>query len=208
MAVCVGPMSNILFIDEEEATSKINIDDLYEKNMQRDLKQLSLFNKILGRVHKRIQTTTRMKRTEKFIWFLVPEFLFGEPTYNQADCIAYIVSKLVDNGFYVRYVHPHSLFVSWEQWIPSYVRNEIKKKTGKIINEKGQVVGDTRATAAGEEEEDTDATQTILNRNTAANAGAGGATKKQYTPIGQYKPSGMVYNPEILEKLEKKITFK
>ena len=31
-------MSNILFIDEEEASGKVNIDDLYERNMRRDQK--------------------------------------------------------------------------------------------------------------------------------------------------------------------------
>ena len=32
--------------------------------------------------------------------------------------------------------------------------------------------------------------------------------QKQYTPIGTYKPSGnLVYGPDILAKLEKKITF-
>ena len=195
-------MSIIIFADEEEAVVKINIDDLYDKNMKRDLKQVTLFNKMLNRVHKRIQTNTRMKRNEKYIWFLVPEFLFGEPVYDQSDCIAYIISKLVENGFYVRYVHPHSLFISWEQWIPSYVRNEIKKKTGKVINEKGQVISDTKADA--DEQDDSDPNSKLLNQNTANNSGA----KKQYTPIGQYKPSGMVYNPDILEKLEKKITFK
>ena len=195
-------MSNIVFADEEEALGKINIDDLYDKNMKRDLKQVALFNKMLNRVHKRIQTNTRMKRNEKYIWFLVPEFLFGEPVYDQSDCIAYIISKLVENGFYVRYVHPHSLFISWEQWIPSYVRNEIKKKTGKVINEKGQVISDTKADT--DELDDSDPNSKLLNQNTANNSSG----KKQYTPIGQYKPSGMVYNPDILEKLEKKITFK
>ena len=195
-------MSNILFADEEEAHGKINIDDLYDKNMKRDLKQVALFNKMLNRVHKRIQTNTRMKRNEKYIWFLVPEFLFGEPVYDQSDCIAYIISKLVENGFYVRYVHPHSLFISWEQWIPSYVRNEIKKKTGKVINEKGQVISDAKTDT--DELDDSDPNSKLLNQNTTNNSGG----KKQYTPIGQYKPSGMVYNPDILEKLEKKITFK
>jgi len=195
-------MSNIIFADEEEALGKINIDDLYDKNMKRDLKQVALFNKMLNRVHKRIQTNTRMKRNEKYIWFLVPEFLFGEPVYDQSDCIAYIISKLVENGFYVRYVHPHSLFISWEQWIPSYVRNEIKKKTGKVINEKGQVISDAKTDT--DELDDSDPNSKLLNQNTTNNSGG----KKQYTPIGQYKPSGMVYNPDILEKLEKKITFK
>ena len=198
-------MSNILLIDEQEATGKINIDDLYETNMRRDQRQLSLFNKILNRVHKRINTTSRMKRNEKFVWFTVPEFLFGEPTYDQGDCIAYLVAKLVDNGFRVQYMHPHTLFIGWEHWVPSYVRNEIKRKTGKIINERGQVVGDADGGADG------GSAGEIVDPNMAMRNLASGATSapaaKQYTPIDKYKPAGMVYNPEIFEKLEKKITL-
>jgi len=199
-------MSNILLIDEQEATGKINIDDLYETNMRRDQRQLSLFNKILNRVHKRINTTSRLKRNEKFVWFTVPEFLFGEPTYDQGDCIAYLVAKLVDNGFRVQYMHPHTLFIGWEHWVPSYVRNEIKRKTGKIINEKGQVVGDTKADpdAIGA----ADPTAAIMNTGPGPGPGPGaGPAAKQYTPIDNYKPAGIVYNPEIFEKLEKKITL-
>jgi Family of unknown function (DUF5759) len=193
-------MSNILFADEEEARGKINIDELYERNMQRDLRQLSVFNKILNRVHKRISTNTRLKRNEKYIWFLVPQFIFGEPAYDQAECIAYLVSKLVENGFHCRYVHPNSIFISWEQWIPSYVRTEIKKKTGKIINEKGQLVGDT----SEEAESDTNMDRSLLNDGTSS--ASSNTNKRTYTPITQYKPSGMVYNPDILDKLEKKFT--
>jgi len=201
-------MSNILLIDEQEATGKINIDDLYETNMRRDQRQLSLFNKILNRVHKRINTTSRLKRNEKFVWFTVPEFLFGEPTYDQGDCIAYLVAKLVDNGFRVQYMHPHTLFIGWEHWVPSYVRNEIKRKTGKIINEKCQLVGDTKADpdAIGA----VDPTAAIMNTGAGPGPGPGhgsGPAAKQYTPIDNYKPAGIVYNPEIFEKLEKKITL-
>lgn len=205
-------MSNILLLEEEEASGKINIDDLYETNMKRDLRQLSLFNKLLNRVHKRINTNSRMKRNEKFVWFTVPEFLFGEPTYDQGDCIAYLVAKLVDNGFRVQYIHPNTLFISWEHWIPSYVRNEVKKKTGKIINEKGQIIGDTKAPAnddeqgmGGDSAYPTDSTDP--NARLFGQSGNLGPAAKRYTPIDKYKPAGIVYNPDIFEKLEKKITF-
>lgn len=52
-------MSNFIHENEEEVKGKINIDDLYEKEQRTDLKQLSIFNKLLNRVHKRIQTTSR-----------------------------------------------------------------------------------------------------------------------------------------------------
>ena len=215
-------MSNILLLEEEEASGKINIDELYETNMKRDLRQLSLFNKLLNRVHKRINTNSRMKRNEKFVWFAVPEFLFGEPTYDQGDCIAYLVAKLVDNGFMVQYIHPNTLFISWEHWIPSYVRNEVKKKTGKIINEKGQIIGDTKAPTTDEDgnpinsmypTESSFSTMgpmgpTDPNARLLGPSGSMGPAAKQYTPIDKYKPAGIVYNPDIFEKLEKKITFK
>jgi len=192
-------MSCLLYVDDEEASSKLNIDDLYEKKRQRDLKQLSIFNKILARIHKRIQFTGRNKRSDKHIWFTVPEFIFGEPNFDNGECVAFLVVKLEENGFYVRYMHPNTLFVSWDNWIPTYSRNEFKKKTGIIVDEKGNIVK-----KPDEEDESSDPNTRLLN--------AGGkevkGDKKQYTPVGQYKPTGnLVYNQEMLEKLEKKVSF-
>ena len=141
--------SCFLLADEEESCGKMSIDDLYEKKKNRDLKQLSIFNKILNRIHKRIKTTARLKQNDTHIFFNVPEFLFGEPCYDNANCIAYLISQLKKNGFSIRYFHPNTLLVSWDQYFPTYVRSQIKKKTGMIINEKGQHIG-----GAGFEETD------------------------------------------------------
>lgn len=190
-----------LYVNDEETTAKINIDDLYEKNQRRDLKQLSIFNKILNRIHKRITTTGRTKTNEKHIWFTVPEYIFGEPVYDKSECIAYIVTKLEDNGFHVRYMHPNTLFVSWMNWVPAYVRNEIKKKTGNVVDPFGNLVKKKDA-----DEEDDDINSGMLNGGKA-----GGPVQKdgkQYTPIDQYKPSGnLVYKPEHFQKIEKKVSF-
>jgi hypothetical protein len=129
-----------LYVTDEETNEKINIDELYEKNHRRDLKQLSVFNKLLARIHKRITTIGKTKLADKHIWFNVPEYIFGEPVYDKSECIAYLVTKLEDNGFHVRYMHPNTLFVSWMHWVPSYVRNEIKKKTGNVVDQFGNLV--------------------------------------------------------------------
>lgn len=197
-------MSCLLYVDEEEASNKINIDDLYEKKRQRDLKQLSIFNKILARIHKRIQFTGRNKRNEKHIWFTVPEFIFGEPNFDNGECVAFLIVKLEENGFHVRYMHPNTLFVSWENWIPSYTRSEFKKKTGIQVDEKGNIIK-----KPGDEEDElvdpNDPNARLLNTN---GKDSNKPQKKQYTPIAQYKPTGnLVYNPEMMEKLEKKVSF-
>jgi hypothetical protein len=184
-------MSSFLYVTDDENLKKINIDDLYENKQKRDLKQISIFNKILNRVQKRIELTARNKRNDKHIWFVIPEYIFGEPIYDKADCIAYVITKLETDKFHIRYVHPNTLFVSWEHWIPSYGRAEFKKKTGLVMDEHGQVVD--------KEEPQENGTKTISDKN--------GKIQKEYTPIGKYKPTGnLVYNPEIFEKIEKKFT--
>ena len=192
-------MSCFLFVDDEETTRKLNIDELYEKNQQRDLKQLSIFNKILNRVHGRIKSAAKIKRNDKHVWFTVPEYIFGEPIYDQGDCIAHLVVKLEENGFHVRYIHPNTLFISWENWVPAYVRNEFKKQTGKVIGEKGNIIEKKE-----DNEDDDDPNNRLLTdkQNTYQKNG------KTYTSINAYKPTGnLVYNPEMFEKIEKKVTF-
>lgn len=191
-------MSCFLYVDDEESTRKINIDDLYEKKQRRDLNQVVIFNKILNRIHKRIMYTGRNKSNDKHIWFTVPEYIFGEPIYDKGDCIAYLVTKLEENGFHIRYIHPNTLFVSWDTWVPTYVRNEIKKKTGMVLDEKGNVIdkGDNLV-------ESDDINAQLLNDK------SGNGTQKEqkkYTPIGQYKSTGnLVYNKDIFDKIEKKM---
>lgn len=190
-------MSSFLFVNDEEANRKINIDDLYEKNQQRDLKQVSIFNKILNRIHKRILTTSRTKVNDKHIWFTVPEYIFGEPCYKTGDCVGYLVVKLEENGFHVRFVYPNTLFVSWKNWVPSYVRSEVKKKTGMVIDEKGNII-------FKKEEDETDMNSRMLNDKSTDPK----KDQRQYTPINQYKPTGnLVYNQDMFEKLEKKISL-
>lgn len=193
-------MSCFLFVDEEDKQKKINIDDLYSRQKERDLKQLNIFNKILNRVHKRIQTVARTKQKDTHIWFTIPEYIFGEPIYDNGDCTAYLVTTLEENGFDIKYIHPNTLFVSWKNWVPTYVRNEIKKKTGYILDEKGNVVDKNE-----KDEESNDPNARMLNdRSQSANNTS--KSNKSYTPIDQYKPTGnLVYKPEMFENIEKKI---
>lgn len=200
-------MSVFLYTDDEEASAKVNIDELFEKKQQRDLKQLTIFNKILARCQKRIQLTARNKRMDQHIWFQVPEYIFGEPIYDKGDCIAYIVMKLQNNGFHVRYIHPNTLFVSWANYVPSYVRTEFKKKTGKLMDEKG-VVTDPRKEKEDDETKEDDINAGLLNNRNMPGQEDNVQKKetKQFTPIGNYKPTGkFVYDPNVFESLEKKL---
>jgi hypothetical protein len=197
-------MTNIFNLENiEEFSEKLNIDELYEKKRQYDLGKLALFNKILNRIHVRIKNTSRQKIDEQFCWFVVPEIIIGVPKYDQAACIAYLIDKLKNNGFNVRYIHPNTLFISWLHWIPSYVREELKKKTGLAINEYGQKILETNDDDNKLTFEPKNPNDFIINmKNTEQKSKQ---PKKEYTPIKTYKPSGnLVYGDDLLNRIEDK----
>jgi len=193
-------MSCFLYTSDSDNVDNINIDDLYNKKQQRDLRQVSIFNKILNRIHKRITVTGRNKVSDKHIWFTIPEYIFGEPVYDKADCIAYIVAKLEANKFHIRYVHPNTLFVSWSNWIPSYVRDEYRRKTGITVDELGTVISNKHDPI--EDSQSNDPNAQLLNTGATNDK-----TQKQYTSVNQYRPTGnLVYNPDMFNSIEKKTT--
>jgi len=126
--------------DNIENVEKINLDELYEKKKEQDKNKLFTYNKILARIHEKIKLTSRQKCHQQFCWFIVPEIILGVANYDHAGCIAYIVDKLQENKFMVRYTHPNLLLISWLHYVPNYVRTEFKKKTGTAIDEYGRPI--------------------------------------------------------------------
>ena len=193
-------MANIFnlenFVDFSE---KINIDELYEKKRQTDVNKLELFKKILNRIHIRIKTTAKQNTVERYCWYVIPEIIIGVPKYDQGACIAYVMDTLQKNGFQVRYFHPNTVFISWDHWVPTYVRTEIKKKTGININEYGEKIEDEK------DNDDENVYQEMTAKGINNNLEQIKNSKK-YTPINSYKPSGkLVYSEDLLNKLEGKI---
>ena len=182
-------------------SEKLNIDDLYEKKKQYDLNKLALYNKILNRIHVRIKTTSRQKVDEHFSWFVIPDVIFTVPKYDQGACVAYLLDKLKENGFQVRYIHPNTLFICWNHWVPSYVRNELKKKTGIVVDEYGNKV-------ASEEEDSMNSMDSLVKPREIATSKNSKQlqNQKNCTPIKCHKPQGnFLYDEELLNILEDKM---
>tara|TARA_X000000368_G_scaffold221931_2_gene175178 strand:+ start:3767 stop:4330 length:564 start_codon:yes stop_codon:yes gene_type:complete len=174
---------------------KINLDELYERTKKNDHNTLLSYNKILLRIHTRIRTTSRQKNNQQCCWFIVPEMIIGIPKFDTASCIAYIIDKLTENDFKVKYTHPNLLFISWNHWIPDYVREKIKKNTGMDINGNGELKKKIR------DNMDDDLGNTLL---TKSNTNA--PVNKEYKSINSYKPNGgLIYDTDMLNSVQKKL---
>ena len=118
----------------------LNIDELYETKKKNDLNRLEIYNKLLVKVHTRIKTASRIRNSDNFCHYIMPEILIGYPNYNISDCLVFIIDRLQVDGFITRYIHPNLLFISWNHWIPTHVREEYKKKNGVAIDSYGEPI--------------------------------------------------------------------
>ena len=216
-------MENLFYSREEdedvENVRKINLDELYDTKKEKDLQKLQVFNRILNRIHTKIKMTSRQKINSNFCWYVVPEVMLGIVNYDRVMCISYIVAKLEENDFQVRYTHPNLIFISWGHYIPTYVRTEFKKKTGISIDEHGNKKeegndnseegggggGGIRLITNSGGGENANIDHTLLNRNktSVASSANPNLVKKEYKPINSYKPTGnLVYSNDFLKKIE------
>lgn len=191
-------------IDKEDESLKLNLDELYNKKQQQDLNVLNNYNKILQRIHNKIKYVSKNVVNDNCCWYLMPEMVIGVPKYDYKDCTAYTIDKLRTNGFIVRYTHPNLLFISWRHWVPTYVRNEIKKKTGNAVDEYGNIINN-------EKNDNINISSNIDNKDVKDNIlfsnkqikNINTSSTKDYKDIKSYKPSGnLIYNNNLLEKLQ------
>ena len=193
-------MTTIFNIDDHSGDAcKMNLDELYETKQQRDLNTVSVYNKILSRIHTKIKTASHQRVIEQHCWFIVPEMVIGIPKYNSSECTIYIIDKLRENGFMVSYTNPNLLFISWKHWVPKYVRTELKKKTGVVVDSYGNNLNDDT-----EMQRDREYAKSASESSSIQNVMDGVSKNKKsdslFKKIDTYKPSGAIYNELILKK--------
>ena len=198
---------NIFTLSEEnDLTDKINLDDLFEKKREIAESKLTLYNKILNRIHNKIKLTSNQNRgREQFIWYLIPEIMIGVSRYNVAECTGYIINKLRENDLVVRYTHPNLVFISWSHWIPGYVRQEYKKQTGTTIDGYGNIADKNPQLENGNISNGDESLLNKLPNRITVTKEKDKEKDKEYNSTKNYKPAG-IYNSDILQKIQNKFT--
>lgn len=88
-----------------------NINEIKKFIHEREKGRLKIYEEILEKCFHRIQTA--VIRDEPFTVFVVPDFIVGKPTYNLANCIQYVIFRLKQNGFDIKYYYPNALQITW-----------------------------------------------------------------------------------------------
>lgn len=179
--------------DPDNYVDKLNLDELFEKKQIHDLATTKNYNAILNRIHNKIKLTSRQQIDSHYCWFVIPEVMIGVPKYDVATCISYVIDKLQENGFNVRYTHPNLLLISWKHWVPAYVRTEIQKKTGITIDGYGNILNN-------ETDDNKNNIPSITHNTNKTKIPSTSILKNKETkPIDSYKPTGkLIYNNDLI----------
>jgi len=186
---------------DDNFNEKLNMDDLFNQRKKTEEHKIQIYQKILARVHSKVKTTSRMRNNDRFCFFLIPEFVLGIPRYDMVNCTTYIIEKLIDNGFKIKYTHPNLLFISWQHYIPHYERAQIKRKTGVSVDGWGNVITKKDKKANNS----TNMNNLLLKNTPYANKNIMVKKKddKNYKQISSYKPTGsLIYDTKLLKHIE------
>lgn len=181
---------------------KLNIDELYKQQKKTNEHKIGVYNKILERVHSKIKYTSRLRNSDNFTFFIIPEFILGLPRYDNSACTAYIIEKLKENGFITKYTYPNLLFVSWSHYIPIHERNQYKKQTGITIDGWGKVIR-----RKGEDDNDDYSSNPngLMFKSIKKEVDVYEKPKKDFNDISNYKPTGMIYSTELIKIIKDKV---
>jgi len=187
-------------MDNNYFNEKLNLDDLHKQKKVTQEHKIKIYQRVLARVHSRIKATSRMRNSERFTFFLLPEFILGVPRYDMAECTSYVMEKLIDNGFVIKYTHPNLLFISWQHYVPNYQRAQIKKKTGISVDEYGRPVSKKNK----KKEDDGNINNLLLKGSADQKKGIlKKGSDKNYKDISTYKPTGnLIYNTKLIQRIE------
>ena len=98
----------------------IEIHQLFDKYHLKQQRRLKIYNQIYNKIIYKIKSISNRGDSIFSTYFIVPEYQFGVPLYNQTTCIAYAIIKLRKIGFDVNYTHPNFIYISWHKFINTH----------------------------------------------------------------------------------------
>ncbi len=108
----------------------LNANQLFEKNKKQSEKTFNTFKEILKKCNTLIKFANQKKQSD--IIFNVPNILLGYPSYDYDECLCYLILKLRNNNFFVKYIYPSQLYISWHD---KEQLEKLKKEQKFIYNE-------------------------------------------------------------------------
>lgn len=85
--------------------------DLEIQDKQKEYLKERVLNKVLEDILIKIKFMNRTNNKDGILE--VPKTKLGVPSYNYSECLYYVITKLREMDFFVRFINPNKIYVSW-----------------------------------------------------------------------------------------------
>jgi len=113
--------------------SVLNIFELSKIRDEREVLKTTVYREVLKMCHSKIKRIA--DEGGLFCVYPVPDLVVGLPKFDHVRCMAYLMKKLRENGFIVRFTSPNLLYVSWEHVPSTYKNPEAKALEKQMITQ-------------------------------------------------------------------------
>jgi hypothetical protein len=89
----------------------VKANDLIIEQKKRENKKYNIYYKIYLKIEKKINLASATNYY--YVWYEVPLTFLGNIYYKFIECIEYILTKLLSDGFETEYFEPNILLIKW-----------------------------------------------------------------------------------------------
>lgn len=90
----------------------ITVEELHDRDLIKSYKIELVYRKILNECYEFIEIVYGIHNKNETV-FCVPQVIMKNEDYDFSACLMYIIKELRAAGFYVRYLRPNMLYISW-----------------------------------------------------------------------------------------------
>ncbi len=92
----------------------ISINHLHKEVLDRQQKRNQIYEEVFKKIIAKVKYVNTIT-SECQCLYTVPAFMYGMPVYDLHNCILYVVQRLREHFFYVKFAKPNILYISWQQ---------------------------------------------------------------------------------------------
>ncbi len=132
------PYPNDQYQDPRDSPKDIDIDKLIFTHKKRFTQRQQTYEKIYYKCCAKIKFTNNTLYS-KDCNFTVPFVQYGLPLYHINSCVIYLLLRLNDKGFKVKYEFPNKLFISWEKLVNKHTKDVDLSKVAFQLSKESSV---------------------------------------------------------------------
>ncbi len=117
-------------------------DLFFEEDQKEHAEHCAAYQRALQVVGRQLQYAAKNSRVriDQCVMVTIPRYMQGVAKFSIDQCRNYVKRHLMQLGYEVKEYPPNRLHVSWDHYVPGFVRKVVEERSGVVLDHLGQVI--------------------------------------------------------------------